>query len=397
MSRKMKLTRTFALLIALSLLLAACRAPTQDPETHSPTLDLNALYTQVAGTLIAQGQQQAATATTGPTQTPIVITATPSPTAAQPSNTPTNTSAPATGVPVAACNQAAFVADITVKDGTVMDKEEEFTKTWRIKNTGTCTWDDDDYTVVYSGGTNLASKSSFALPKNVAPGESVDISIAMEAPDKNGTYTSSWVIRAGNGSTFGVGGSGGSAGVPFYALIKVGTGGSNNDTSDVRYDFASEYCDATWSSDEDNNLPCPGANSGDDGFVIVLQNPDLENRQEDEPAIWMRPNHDNNGFIQGIFPKFEIKDDDHFIAMIGCLDNNTNCRVQITLSYRKNNGDVVQLGTWDEKFEGDATNINIDLSSLDGTEVRFILTVEPNNNSFTKANAFWFQPQIVNE
>jgi hypothetical protein len=395
---KNKITRTLFALMALSLILAACRAPSPDSESHAPTLDLNALYTQVAGTLIAQGQQQAATATSGPTQTPIVITATPSFTPAQPTNTPTNTAAPATNTPAAVCHQAAFVTDVTVKDGTVMDKNESFTKTWRIKNTGTCTWDEDDYTIVYSGGTNLANKSSFPMPDDVTPGETIDISIAMKAPASNGTYTSSWVIKAENGSTFGVGGSGGSAGVPFYALIKVGTGGGSGGSgdTDVRYDFASHYCDAKWSSDEDNNLPCPGANSGNDGFVIVLQNPELENRDEDEPAIWMRPNHDNNGYIRGEFPKIEIKDDDRFVATIGCLNNNDGCRVQFTLSYIKG-GNEVTLGSWDEKYEGGVTHIDINLSSLKGSEVRFVFTVEPNNNNFTKANAFWFVPQIIND
>lgn len=389
--------RILGLAFILTLVLAACRAPAES-ESHAPTL--NALYTQVAATLIAQGQQQQPpTATTGPTQTPIVITATSSPTPGQPSNTPTAVVATATRTAVSsapACNQAAFIMDVTVKDGTQMSKDESFTKTWRIKNTGTCAWT-DSYTVVFSSGTNLASKSSFDLPEQVDAGETIDISIPMQAPNTNGTYTSNWVFRSNTGATFGVGGSGGSAGVPFFALIKVGTGGGGSGGSSLKYDFAAHYCDANWSSDDDNSLPCPGANSGTQGFVIVLQNPDLENRQEDDPAIWMRPNHDNNGFIRGVFPDYTVKDDDHFTATIGCLDNNTGCRVQFTLSYIKSNGDEVQLGTWDEKFDGLVREIDIDLSSLAGKEVNFVLMVEPSNNQFTKANAFWFVPQIIND
>lgn len=393
--KTIRTTRILALLVLASLLLAACRAPSTDSESHAATLDLNALYTQVAGTLIAQGQQAAPTE--GPTQTPIVVTATPSFTPAQPSATFTNTAAPATSTASVACHQAAFIADVTVKDGTTMSKGESFTKTWRIRNNGTCTWT-SDYDVVFSSGTNLANKSTFDLPEQVDPGETVDISIPMHAPNSNGTYTSNWVIKASNGATFGVGGSGNSAGVPFYALIKVGAGGgSGSDDSDVRYDFASHFCDAKWSSDDVNNLPCPGANSGNQGFVLVLQNPELESRDEDEPAIWMRPNHDNNGYIQGVFPKITIKDDDHFIAVIGCLNNNDGCRVQFTLSYIRNNGNEVTLGSWDEAYDGLVRTLDIDLSSLAGDEVRFVLTVEPNNNNFNKANAFWFVPQIVNE
>ncbi len=383
-------TRVFALFAILTVLLAACRAPAPS-ESKAATPDINQLYTQVAGTLIAQGQQQQpATATTGPTQTPNVVTATSSPTSQQPSNTPTNSPVPPTNTPAAVCNQAAFITDVTVKDGTQMSKGESFTKTWRIKNNGTCTWT-SSYTVIYSSGTNLAAKSSYALSKQVNPGETIDISIAMQAPAKNGTYQSNWVLKSGSGATFGVNGSGGSAGVPFFVIIKVGTGGGSG------YDFAANYCDAKWSSDTKSSLPCPGANAGTNGFVIMLQNPDLESHQENEPAIWMRPNHDIHGFIRGVFPDYTVKNGDHFMATIGCLDNNSGCRVQFTLSYIKPNGDEVQLGTWDEKFDGLVTDIDINLSSLAGKQLNFVLTVEPNNTNYTKANAFWFLPQIVNQ
>ena len=53
--------------------------------------------------------------------------------------------------------------------------------------------------------------------------------------------------------------------------------------------------------------------------------------------------------------------------------------------------------TADEAYDGLVRTLDIDLSSLAGDEVRFVLTVEPNNNNFNKANAFWFVPQIVNE
>jgi hypothetical protein len=393
-------TQLLGMALLLTLVLSACRAPVID-DSKSPTLDLNALYTQVAGTLIAQGGAQAATNTPAslPTQTPIVITATSSPTSVSAAtNTPANTSVPSTSVPSApVCNQAAFITDVTVKDGTVMDDGEDFTKTWRIKNVGTCAWT-TDYNIVYASGINLASKSSFDMPEKVDPGETVDISIPMEAPDDNGTYKSNWWLQSSNGTNFGVGGSGSNSGVPIFALIRVGPASSNNNNNngdtDVRYDFASHYCDAKWSSDDDSNLPCPGANSGNDGFVIVLQNPELESRDEDEPAIWMQPNRDNNGFIRGVFPNFEVKNNDVFVAEIGCLDNNNNCRVQFTLSYILN-GNEHQLGSWDEKFDGLSREVEIDLSSLAGKTVKFVLMVEPNNNSYNQANGFWFMPQIV--
>lgn len=388
---KVNTPKVLTLAVVALLVLSACRAPA----AQQPTQDINALYTQVAGTLIAQGQaptQEPAVA--APTDTPLVVTATPE----QPTATASNTPIPATSVPVAVCNQAAFISDVTVKDNTQMAKGEDFTKTWRIQNTGTCTWD-EDYSVVFSSGDNLANKSSFALPENVSPGETINISIPMEAPDKNGTYKSNWVIRSDTGATFGVGGSGGSAGVPFFALIRVGSGGgSSGGSGSTVYDLADNFCDADWDSHSKNNLPCPGANQGDNGFVLVLQNPELENGvKENEPAIWMRPSHEGNGWIRGVFPDYKVKDDDHFVATIGCLDNNPNCRVTFTLSYLKPNGDEVQLGSWDEKFDNLVRGVDIDLSSLAGKEINIVLTVYTGNNNFARANAFWLAPVIENQ
>lgn len=383
---KMNVQKLLGLSLAALFMLSACRAPA----AQEPTQDINALYTQVAATLIAQGQAPSeAPATIAPTNTPLVITATVAFATATASNTPV----PPTSVPVAVCNQAAFIADITIPDGTQMSKGKDFTKTWRLKNTGTCTWD-KDYTVVFSSGTNLANKSSYALPEDVSPGETVDISIPMEAPDKNGTYQSNWLIRSDSGSKFGVNGSGGSAGVPFFVLIHVGA----VTTGTARYDFAANFCDADWDSHSKDNLPCPGANSGSNGFVLVLQHPELESGvTANDPAIWMRPNHADNGWIRGVFPDFEVKDGDHFVSTIGCLDNNSNCRVTFTLSYIKPNGDEIKLGSWDEKFDGLVRQINIDLSSLAGKNLNFVLEVEMGNSSFSQANAFWLAPVIKSQ
>ena len=54
------------------------------------------------------------------------------------------------------------------------------------------------------------------------------------------------------------------------------------------------------------------------------------------------------------------------------------------------------MGSWDEKFDGLVRTLDIDLSSLAGKEVQFVLMVEPNNTNYNKANAFWFVPQILN-
>ena len=38
------------------------------------------------------------------------------------------------------CDQAQFVSDLTVPDGSSFAPGATFTKTWRLKTIGTCTW-----------------------------------------------------------------------------------------------------------------------------------------------------------------------------------------------------------------------------------------------------------------
>src|SRR3990172_6709703 len=124
----------------------------------------------------------------------------------------------------------------------------------------------------------------------------------MKSTNEKGLNKSNWGIRSDTGSTFGVNGSGGSAGVPFFALIQVGQVTSSGGVS---YDFAANFCDADWDSKSKNNLPCPGANACSDGFVLCLQNPELEHGPKPgKAAIWARPNHAANGWIRGVFPDF---------------------------------------------------------------------------------------------
>jgi hypothetical protein len=93
------------------------------------------------------------------------------------------------------CLGAAYVADVTIPDNTQMDKGEEFVKTWRMKNTGTCDWPED---------TVLAKvQSQTGGPENVGvgtvePGATVDISVDMAAPDSDGVYDGMWALKAGD-------------------------------------------------------------------------------------------------------------------------------------------------------------------------------------------------------
>jgi len=152
---------------------AAAQTPSPTPTVASPTPDL--AQTQAAATRSAQ-QTQAALLT-------------PSPTVAQASPTAGQSNLP---------ELAEYVADVTIPDGTDFQPGSKFTKTWRIKNSGSSTWS-TSYTFVYISGDKLGAPDRVNLPSTVRPGESVDISVEMTAPAQLGTYRGYWKLLNPNG------------------------------------------------------------------------------------------------------------------------------------------------------------------------------------------------------
>ncbi len=152
-----------------------------------------------------------------PTTPPVVATVPPPPTAL-PSATftlapPPTSTFTATPVP---CNRAAFVKDVSVPDGEQYTSGATFTKTWRLQNTGSCTWT-SGYSLVFDHGDQMDAPASTQLTSGtVGPGQTVDVSIPLRAPGPPGTYKGYWKIRSGDGIVFGVG----AGSVAFWVEIK---------------------------------------------------------------------------------------------------------------------------------------------------------------------------------
>jgi Ig-like domain-containing protein len=88
----------------------------------------------------------------------------------------------------------AFVADVTVPDGTTVTAGTTFIKTWRLKNCGTTDW--SGLTAVRISGA--FGPDTFGIPK-VSPGATADISATMTAPGIAGHYRSTYRLRAADG------------------------------------------------------------------------------------------------------------------------------------------------------------------------------------------------------
>jgi len=137
-----------------------------------------------------------------PTQ--VVVLPTAQTTANPTAGTPVPTTAP-TEAAGAKCFQFDFLGDVNFPPGTVVKPGTKFSKTWTVKNTGTCKWT-RDYDLVLAGGEAFGTNKRGDIPREVLPGETIDLTIPdMIAPQTAGTYYSYWMIAAPDGARIGYG------------------------------------------------------------------------------------------------------------------------------------------------------------------------------------------------
>jgi hypothetical protein len=412
-----KMVRILLLGALFLFLVAACgpNVPFQPGED-----DTDALYTQAAQTVIAKFTLQAGetaiaqlteiaqpatptavvedvesptpvspTATSVPTNTPepsptpLPPTATPVPPTSTPLP-PTATPLPPTATPIP-CDWASFVSDVRLIDGEPVKAGTTYTKIWRLKNIGSCTWN-REYSIVFVSGSQMDAPGRVYLDSQVRPGESIDVSVQIKAPSAAGEYIGYWQLRNANGVNFGIGENASRA---FWIKIEV------REPTQTVFNMADNYCSAEWRNRVDL-LSCPGQITDlESGFVLLQAEPSLENgTKENEPGIIMRPDSSDGGWVQGRYPPFRVEAGDRFRAVIGCMADNPDCRVIFQLNYRADGGAVQNLGSWTEVFDRNVYKLDVDLNPLAGKSVEFILTVLNDGNSIDDT-VFWLVPRVM--
>lgn len=128
------------------------------------------------------------------------------PTAAPIMPTPTAFAQP-TAAPQACVFKAAYLDDITIPDGQVMLPNTQFIKTWRVQNTGTCSWGPGSglQNLQFISGNTLGAQNLVPIPVAIPAGATADLSIQMTAPAQPGAYKSNWKLRVDDGTLIGVG------------------------------------------------------------------------------------------------------------------------------------------------------------------------------------------------
>ena len=185
--------------ILLTLLLAACGAQAAPSE---PTPDVAAVRTSAASTVIAQFTLTAAafTPTIGadePTEPPVSSEETAT-------ATPEEVVQATSGTDEGLCDVLSYdpvTVDANIPDNTVMTPGQDFIKTWRVKNAGTCPWG-AGYVLAFTGTGDDMDGQFIALTEVIQPGQEVEVSVQFKAPAAAGVYVSTWTMRNPQGVTF---------------------------------------------------------------------------------------------------------------------------------------------------------------------------------------------------
>jgi len=142
-------------------------------------------------------------------------------------------------------------------------------------------------------------------------------------------------------------------------------------------------------------LPCPGNENDDKGYVIEMEDAVIENgNTQDDAGLLTVPKDAYNGRIVGQYPAVKVRNGDHFRTRVNCAYKAFSCNVIFRLQYQIGGGAVKSLGQWNEAYEGKSYPIDIDLSSLAGSNVKFLLSATT-NGPFNQDRALWIGPRIT--
>lgn len=197
MSKKFRFIASLMLAgLTLSVAAACSRAET--------TPNAEAVYTQAAQTVQAGLTQTAALMPTNTaTNTPLptnTVTPTQAVTATS-AVSPTNTVVPTNPRPTIA-DKGLWISQ-NPADGTVVSPNQPFNMVWTVKNVGTTTWNTNYQLRYYLSEAILRfSGQDIKFPKEVKPGETIDLSTSMRAPTSTGDYTTIWVLTNDQGVNF---------------------------------------------------------------------------------------------------------------------------------------------------------------------------------------------------
>jgi len=373
-----------SIFIILAIFLSSCNLP---DETSGLEGKPGALYTEAAMTVSVQltaagidlSQNTQAVETPAPDGTPAAV---PTSTFVIPTYTPEGAGEPTPEI----CDQVKFIKDVTIPDEMDIAPGERFTKTWRLQNAGSCPWG-IGYLLYFESGDILGGPTSQDLTsETIQPGETMDISVDLVAPDETGTYQGFWKLRNVKGEGFGVG----EYSKAFWVKINVVEGAG------MMLDFNVQANEAAWGS---GKVPVDYADLGgdilnfdhpgdpEDAYVALLDQQFLEGGRISGVLLAAYPPRGAGKYIIGRYPNYKVNGGDLLFGRVGLSTNANGVCGDGAVTFRINlmvGGDpstMVTLWDWGEVCDNQMKSFEIDLDDYKGEVVQIFLVVIANNDS----------------
>jgi hypothetical protein len=359
-----------SMLAAAALAVQACNLPSERPGGNGDAAAITAAALTVQAQLTRTAQANP--------QPPVTFTSIPP---ASPTSPPPPTLTPP---PTQACDLAQYIKDVNIPDGTSFPPGTTFTKTWRLRNIGTCTW--SGYSLVFDSGDSMSGASPTTMG-TVAPGQEVDISISLTSPSANGAYRGYWRVRNASGVLIPV--QGGYQSKSFFVDIVVAV-------TSAGFDLHTRATDASWIGSA-GAVTFGGPDSDTNGFVMYKNGERLEDGSTPAKVLEMHPQWVNDGVMSGIYQPYTVTAGEHFKAKIGFLafpDGSCGAGNAVFQFNYKEAGVIHPLGSWSDSCDGSLVNVDVDLSSLGGHTVQFTLAVLA-NGSASQDWAVWVSPRVL--
>jgi hypothetical protein len=188
----------------------------------------------------------------------------------------------------------------------------------------------------------------------------------MTAPDSVGTFRTNFQLRSDTGESFG----------KIWAQIAVIT------ATGLTYDFNTKSSNATWTSgtgsEKEHDLTFNGDVADPNGTATIADKIMMENKATSGKLLLTIPKRTNNGYIQGVYPAYIVQPGDRLKGRVGFMIPSGsgvcgNGKLKFEIRARTDDGNK-KLGEWTTECDGSLTLIDLDLTSLKGSNVQFVLT-----------------------
>lgn len=236
-------------------------------------------------------------------------------------------------------------------------------------------------------GDVLGGQNLMPLPVEVTPGQSIDLAMNFTAPLIEGDYRGNWQIRNEKGVVFGTTATNNK---PFWVSIKV----KAPSLSGTVYDFTANACSAQWFTGA-GTLNCPGVDKDANGFALKQTTVKLEDGTSlTRPGLLTVPQDSFNSYIRAVYPSVKVQKGDRFQTIVNCEGGATSCGVLFRVDYQLADGIVHDFWAFGEQYDGKTFTVDLDLSSLAGQDVKFVLSVLSLGPA-SGDRALWVEPRIT--